>query len=173
MQPGGSAYCCCSLWQTNSTLNLKSFWLNIIFLSQLDLIHRYKLIPLGNQSYIEVLGEKKKELPLFGSGGLKFLWNTKFDQAMVAFLDCLQQFKTHIESVGNGFEMPYRIEKDKIGGEKGKKDKGGDGPEGEFYSIKMTLNSEEHWTKALKFVLTNLKWALAFVASNKYETEQA
>jgi beclin 1 len=115
---------------------------------------RYRLVPFGNQSYIEVLGEKKKELPLYGTGGLKFLWNTKFDQAMVAFLDCLQQFKLFIERMETGFNLPYRIDKDKIGDT-------GSGT----YSIKITLNSEEHWTKALKFMLTDLKWGLAFVVA--------
>ncbi|XP_065831269.1 beclin-1-like [Oscarella lobularis] len=129
--------------------------------NQLSLrFERYKLIPFGNQSYIEVLGEKKKDLPLFGTGGLKFLWNSKFDQAMVAFLDCLQQFKVGIEKAGSGFHLPYRIEKDKIGDAHGE------------FSVKMTLNSEEHWTKALKFLLTNLKWGLAYVAA-KYDKEQA
>jgi len=48
-----------------------------------------------------------QELPLYGSGGLRFLWDTKFDQAMVAFLDCLQQFKEEVER-SNGFSLPYR-----------------------------------------------------------------
>jgi len=33
------------------------------------------------------------------------------------------------------------------------------------YSIKMQFNSEEQWTKALKFMLTNLKWGLAWVST--------
>lgn len=31
--------------------------------------------------------------------------------------------------------------------------------------IRIQFNSEEQWTKALKFVLTNLKWGLAWVSS--------
>ncbi|KAI9579479.1 hypothetical protein GQX74_006016 [Glossina fuscipes] len=34
---------------------------------------------------------------------------------------------------------------------------------GTSYSIKIQCNSEEQWTKALKFMLTNLKWSLAFI----------
>ena len=49
-----------------------------------------------------------QELPLYGSGGIRFLWDTKFDQAMVAFLDCLQQFKEVVEVEGNGFSLPYK-----------------------------------------------------------------
>jgi len=30
---------------------------------------------------------------------------------------------------------------------------------------RIQFNSEEQWTKALKFMLTNLKWGLAWVSS--------
>ena len=55
-----------------------------------------------------------KELPLFGSGGFRFLLNPKFDLAMVAFLDCLQQFKEEVDKGKSGFNLPYRMEKGKI-----------------------------------------------------------
>ena len=35
-----------------------------------------------------------------------------------------------------------------------------------FFTIfRIQFNSEEQWTKALKFMLTNLKWGLAWVSS--------
>jgi len=116
---------------------------------------RYRLVPFGNQSFLESLDDRSKDLPLYGSGGLRFLWDTKFDHAMVAFLDCLQQFKEEVEG-NSGFSLPYRMEKGKI------EDTGGSG---QMFSIKMQFNSEEQWTKALKFMLTNLKWGLAWVSS--------
>ncbi|KAG5684916.1 hypothetical protein PVAND_014124 [Polypedilum vanderplanki] len=116
---------------------------------------RYNLVPYGNHSYIEVLGENKKELPLYGSGGFRFFWDTKFDAGMVAFLDCLQQFKEEIEKRDSGFYLPYRMDKGKIE----------DSPSGNSYSVKIQFNSEEQWTKALKFLLTNLKWGLAYISS--------
>eukprot|EP00112_Aurelia_sp_Birch-Aquarium-sp1_P011283 Seg2372.3 transcript_id=Seg2372.3/GoldUCD/mRNA.D3Y31 product=Beclin-1 protein_id=Seg2372.3/GoldUCD/D3Y31 len=116
---------------------------------------RFRLVPYGNHSYIECLEEKMKELPLYGSGGFRFFWDTKFDQAMVAFLDCLQQFKEEVERGDSGFYLPYRMEKGKIF------DSRGTGS----YSVRIQFNSEEHWTKALKFMLTNLKWGLAWVSS--------
>jgi len=116
---------------------------------------RYHLVPYGNHSYLECLADKSKELPLYGSGGIRFFWDTKFDQAMVAFLDCLQQFKEEVEKGDTGFCLPYRMDKGKI------EDTGS----GNSYSIKIQFNSEEQWTKALKFMLTNLKWGLAWVSS--------
>ncbi|XP_012258889.1 beclin-1-like protein isoform X1 [Athalia rosae] len=115
---------------------------------------RFRLVPFGNHSYIEVL-DQHRELPLYGSGGFKFLWDTKFDAAMVAFLDCLQQFKEQVEKGDSGFCLPYRMDRGKIE----------DSATGNSYSIKIQFNSEEQWTKALKFLLTNLKWGLAWVSS--------
>lgn len=115
---------------------------------------RYNIVPYGNHSYIEDL-INKKDLPLYGTGGFKFFWDTKFDAAMVAFLDCLQQFKEEVEKDDSGFCLPYRMDKGKIE----------DSSTGSSYSVKIQFNSEEQWTKALKFLLTNLKWGLAWVSS--------
>ncbi|XP_067825008.1 beclin-1 [Heptranchias perlo] len=122
---------------------------------------RYRLVPYGNHSYLESLTDRAKELPLYCSGGLRFFWDNKFDHAMVAFLDCVQQFKEEVEKGDTGFCLPYRmdVEKGKI------EDTGGSGGS---YSIKTQFNSEEQWTKALKFMLTNLKWGLAWVSSQFY-----
>lgn len=115
---------------------------------------KYKLVPNGNHSFIEVIGEQK-ELPLFVTGGIRYVWDTKFDSGMVAFLDCLQQFKEKVEKGEGSFRLPYVMNKGKIE----------DSSSNTHYSIKIKLNSEEQWTKALKFMLTNLKWSLTWVSA--------
>ena len=42
---------------------------------------------------------------------------------------------------------------------------------GNTFSVKMQFNSEEQWTKAMKYMLTNLKWGLAWVTS-KYTNKE-
>ncbi len=61
----------------------------------------YELVPLGSASYIRCIGIdlKDKDLPLYCTGGIKLLGHSKFDQGMVAFIDCLRQLQTHIEQV--------------------------------------------------------------------------
>lgn len=118
---------------------------------------RYKLVPYGNNSFIESLENKTRELPLYVSGGFMFIWTAKFDQAMIAYLDCLQQFKEQVEKDESNFKLPYEMQKGKII----------DSINGYSFSIKMQTNSEEQWTKALKFMLTNLKWSLAYVTSSQ------
>lgn len=98
-------------------------------------------------------------MPLHVKGGKKFYWDTKFDAAMVAFVDCFQQFKDEVEKSGSGFCLPYKMDKGKIENT----------ATGIAYSIKIQLNSEEQWTKALKFLLTNLKWGLAWISSQFVE----
>ena len=141
-------------------------------------------MPYGNYSYIKVLADEK-DLPLYGSGGFRLIWDTKFDagwvlldcvsqhdsfqfnthfpfSGMVAFLDCLQQFKEEMERGDSGFCLPYEMEKGRIWDKAGK----GQGSAGtvKTLSVKTQFNSEEDWTKAMKYMLTNLKWGLAWVS---------
>jgi beclin 1 len=131
------------------TTLLLSTLVNVCNLSLL----KYKLIPYGSQSFIQDMEGRKKQLPLYT--GSRLFSDSRYDMAMVAFLDCLNQFKRHIESVSKErFLLPYQIDKDRIG----------DGDE--FYSIRIQFNTEERWTKSLKFVLTNIRWGMAWVSAN-------
>ena len=38
-------------------------------------------VPYGNYSYIKVVAEDK-DLPLYGSGGFRLIWDTKFDAGL-------------------------------------------------------------------------------------------
>ncbi|KAM8814547.1 beclin-2 [Rhynchonycteris naso] len=115
---------------------------------------RYRLVPCGNHSYLKSLTGDGAELPLFCSSAL--LYN-KFDRAMTAFLDCMQQFKEEAEKGKQGLHMPCRIHAGR-----GLIEAPGAG--GELYSIRTHSNTEERWTKALKLMLTNFKWTLAWVS---------
>ncbi|KAK4499042.1 hypothetical protein PRZ48_009554 [Zasmidium cellare] len=125
----------------------------------------YELVPVGSTSKVIKLeypqtastadGKPKKTiLELFSSGdlplGLGFL-HRNFDNAMVAFLECLRQAGEHVERTTPkggqpGLKMPYTIVKDKIGD----------------VSIKLgNFGQEEQWTKACKYTLTCSKFLLA------------
>merc|ERR1712107_929293 len=70
---------------------------------------RYQLVPYGNYSYVKVLSEDK-DLPLYGSGGFRLIWDTKFDAGMAAFLDCSNSSKRRWRrgTVGSVFLMRWR-----------------------------------------------------------------
>ncbi|KAL8585049.1 hypothetical protein ACOMHN_043685 [Nucella lapillus] len=119
---------------------------------------RYRLVPYGSYSYIENLEwDRKKDVPkeltLYGSGGFKFFWDTKFDQGMAAFLNCLEQLW---KKINDGNNMPYVIYKDRLQ----------DRETHNSFSVKTQFNCEEQWTKALKFMLTNLKWCLSWIQAH-------
>lgn len=144
--------------EINAAWGQTTFLLNTLARVARIKFERFKLVPYGNQSFIEDLESKRRILPLHSASGLRLFNDSKFDSAMVAFLDCLNQLKQHIESNSQPhFMLPYKIEKDRIGDGK------------EFYSIKTQFNTPERWTRALKFVLTNLRWALTWVAASSIQ----
>lgn len=124
----------------------------------------YELVPCGNSSFIRVHKQQSdqqtnrqsgsktelnsmEELPLYGSGGWRPFGQAPLDKALVAFMDCFIQVEQRLKQYfPTGTQLlPYRMLKDKI------VDKDSQ------YLVKMQLNSEERWTKAMKCLLLNLK----------------
>ena len=59
----------------------------------------------------------------------------------------VQEFSDWIISQDNSFEVAYAIEQDKVAN----------------MTVRLQFNSDSKWTKALKFMLTNLKYCLNWV----------
>eukprot|EP00927_Polykrikos_kofoidii_P069260 TRINITY_DN64639_c0_g1_i1.p1 TRINITY_DN64639_c0_g1~~TRINITY_DN64639_c0_g1_i1.p1 ORF type:complete len:431 (-),score=92.48 TRINITY_DN64639_c0_g1_i1:130-1422(-) len=117
---------------------------------------QYRLLPRGSYSAIQAGGDV---LDLHsGDGGLaRFFSDRRFDLAMSAFLACLkdvarflQPQQQHQRDPASG--LPFKIEGDKVSG----------------FSVRVQFNQDERWTKALKFLLSDLKWAIAFVESREF-----
>ena len=135
---------------------------------------RFKPIPYGSNSYIEVISEQKHEnsesasqtssqlpnqtLPLYTTGsGIRFIWDEGYDDGMAAFAECVSQLSAAVELKSDGnVKLPYAVD------ERGRLH---DRTSGQYFSVRSRLNSEQHWTRALKMLLTNLKWATSFVSS--------
>lgn len=164
--------------------------------------HGYKLRPLGSTSRIEKLEypqdqtdtmrnptnkavqpAKVTQLELY-SGGASFeriFHARRYDQAMVAFLECLSQLGKHVERTptrvhdnnkpttskqpsvagamgSHALKLPYAIEGDKIWPR--------DRPD-DAVSIRLGVgfSGDESFTKACKYVLTCCKYLLAHVSN--------
>eukprot|EP01134_Creolimax_fragrantissima_P003767 CFRG3767T1 len=119
---------------------------------------KYKLCPQGSHSRIEKI-ENGQHLELWLSSGLQVFRTSYYDQGMVAFLFCLSELSKRIEELDERFKLPYEQkqgQKDKIGGA----------------SIKRGLpNTDEKWTKACKYTLTNLKWCLTWICKCVPDTQ--
>jgi len=112
---------------------------------------QYRLLPMGSCSKMEKASDKST-YELYGSSDIslgRLFWNRRFDNGMVAFLGCLKDLGAYAEGKEKKFQLPYKIEKDKIG----------------EMSIKIQFNDEETWTKALKYMLTNLKFLVLLCTS--------
>ncbi|OMO64297.1 Beclin family [Corchorus capsularis] len=120
--------------------------------------YRIKIIPMG--SYPRIMDSNNNTYELFGPVNL--FWSTRYDKAMTLYLTCLKDFAEFANSKDQEnnippekrFSLPYKIENDKV----------------ENYSITQSFNKQENWTKALKYTLCNLKWALYwFIGSTNFQ----
>ncbi|GAB2245151.1 hypothetical protein Droror1_Dr00000644 [Drosera rotundifolia] len=116
--------------------------------------YRIKILPMG--SYSQIMDESGNKYDLFGPVNL--FWSTRYDKAMTLFLTCLNDFAmfartqdlaNHIPPA-NCFTLPYEIVNDKVGKE----------------SITQSFNKHDLWTRALKYMLCNLKWVLYWFVLN-------
>lgn len=116
--------------------------------------YRIKILPMGSYPRIMDIGNNTYDL----FGPVNLFWSTRYDKAMTLFLTCLKDFAefARIKDLENNippdkcFKLPYKIDNDKV----------------ETYSITQSFNKPENWTKALKYTLCNLKWALYWFVGN-------
>jgi len=110
---------------------------------------QHRLLPRGSFSAIQVGGQMYQ---LYSSaGGIKsFFQNRDFDLAMTAFLECLKEVTRFLQR-DPSMRLPFKIEGDKVAG----------------FSVRNQFNQDERWTKALKYMLTDLKFIIAFVESRE------
>jgi beclin 1 len=120
---------------------------------------------MGSTSYIEKYDTshsslnpapppKPTVLELYSSGDLpvgRTIIHRRFNDAMVAFLECIRQLSRWVEASerGRGIKPPYTIDKDKING----------------VSIKLGVSQDAEWTSACKYTLTCCKFLLAHASA--------
>lgn len=112
---------------------------------------QYRLLPRGSYSAIQA-GNDTLELYSSDGGLTRFFSDRRFDWAMSAFLGCLNAVTRFLSRDPTKMPLPFKIENDKVGG----------------FSVRVQFNQDERWTKALKFMLTDLKWIIAFVESREF-----
>ncbi|KAL5999015.1 Vacuolar protein sorting-associated protein atg6 [Asimina triloba] len=119
-------------------------------------LYQIKILPMG--SYPRIMDTNNSTYELFGPVNL--FWSTRYDKAMTLFLACLKDFAefAHSMDLENNippekcFKLPYKIENDRV----------------ENYTITQSFNKQENWTKALKYMLCDLKWALFWFVGNTH-----
>lgn len=139
-------------WEINAAWGQAALLLETLAKSINVKFSSYKLEPCG--SYSRVLDSRGGVSELYGPASKIFCFS--FDRAQVGFLTCLKEYgealKNHgatIEKRNNSrgripFAHIYPIEGDKVGGQ----------------SIRYGLSRDKAWTKALKYMLVDLKYCL-------------
>ena len=101
---------------------------------------------MGSYSQMAKIGEENTHYNLYSEGGL---WKRRdYNRAMSAFLSCVQELGEYASRRDPSIHMPYEIKETKIGGN----------------SVLSHSNDLDEWTSALKYILTNLKWLIAWSA---------
>ncbi|KAG7398932.1 Beclin-1 [Phytophthora boehmeriae] len=103
---------------------------------------RNRLVPRG--SFSRVVNMYGKEYTLYCDGGM--FRRRGFNQAMVLFLECVEDAGRRAMKEEPSLNFPYKVERGKIGG------------------LPISLGNDEQWTRALKYMLTHLKWLLAWIS---------
>ncbi|CAI5705331.1 unnamed protein product [Peronospora farinosa] len=85
-----------------------------------------------------------KEYSLYSDGGM--FRRRGFNQAMILFLECVDDAGRRAMKEELLLKFPYKVERGKIGG------------------LPISLGNDEQWTRALKYMLTHLKWLLAWIS---------
>ena len=109
----------------------------------------YRLVPMGSFSRIFKRDDDKLVYDLYCASdiGLSRIFGYgSFDKGMCAFLECVRVLQDHVRACdASVLAPPYRISDNKI----------------EDLSIKLQFNTYDKWTRALKYMLANLKWLVA------------
>lgn len=115
-------------------------------------------VPLGSVSRMESLPDHTP-YELYGSADLslsRFFWYRRFDTAQVALALCAAQLADACEKRDAAFKVPYRITAD------GSLYPAHVGAAGAV-SVRLQFNAPDKWSRALKYLLTNLKALLTRV----------
>ncbi|PFH33844.1 hypothetical protein BESB_080600 [Besnoitia besnoiti] len=127
----------------------------------------YRLLPRGPYSCL-IRRKDDTVLPLQGgtseTGLSRFFYsNRRFDAATAAFLECVQELyealvhfarqpwppyaSPDLQTPLEPPELPFAIDGDRVGG----------------LSVRLQLSQDERWSKAVKYLLIDLKWLLGYV----------
>ena len=118
----------------------------------------FRLIPMGSYSRIE-RNSDGSVFPLHWDGGL--LRKRGFNNALISFLACVHEACVHAQQRDPTVQLPYRIwpSEGKIG----------DARTGE---LSICYSNDDRWPRALKFMLTHLKWLLVWISSNNFAVDE-
>lgn len=110
---------------------------------------KYRIVPKGSTSRLVKVEDPTRSYELSGPKS-RMYWRSNFGEAMVALLECVDEFGKWAQGMDEHFKPPYEIAFEKINN----------------FSIKQH-HKESDWTKALKYMLINLKGLVAWTSKHR------
>jgi beclin len=108
---------------------------------------KYQIFPMGCFAKISRVEDRTNVYQLFTDGAFSLFPKRNFNVAMVGFLTCIAELGSHVMEQDPTLQLPYEI----------------DAAEGKINSHPITLSAdEEQWTRALKYLLSDVKWIIAW-----------
>ena len=134
--------------EINAALGQTALVLHIISSRAGIKFKRYIIAPLGSFPRIIKADDRKTSFPLFiDPSSFSFFPKRNFNQALLGLMDCIQEFGDYISSYDPTLSAPYRISL-------------GDSSIGDMC---FTYGGDDEvWTRALKFMLADVKWIIAW-----------
>lgn len=115
---------------------------------------KFHLHPLGSFAKLTKVEDRRTILYLYIDQSFSLFPKTNFNRALGAFLVCLHEFGDYISKHDPTLSLPYSINSE----------------EGKVNDYLVFLgNDEDVWTKGLKFMLSDIKWIIAWAAKHSYD----
>ena len=108
----------------------------------------WRVLPRGSQSLMVNVQNSSQTLNLFCNSS--WLWKTSFNAGISAFADCVDELGDFARREDPSVILPHRVDRSTIGG------------------LSVHYSNSPEWTKAMKYLLTDLKWIIVWVARRRH-----
>lgn len=111
------------------------------------IFRKYQIHPMGCFARISKTDDRTSIYLLYTDGSFSLFPKRNFILAMIGFLTCISELGQYVTDQDPTLQLPYEI----------------DVQDGKINHLPITLsNDEEGWTRALKYLLSDVKWIIAW-----------
>lgn len=111
----------------------------------------YIIIPIGSFTKIAKVEDKNTFYSLFSDGSYSIFPKRNFNIALQGLLTCIDEIGEHVIHHDPTLQLPYKI----------------NSAEGKINNQSILVGSDdEQWTRALKYMLSDIKWIIAWSAKH-------
>lgn len=110
---------------------------------------KFDLLPMGNSPKIFRIDDRRTLYCLYADGSFSLFPKKRFNLALVGFLHCVDELGHHVNNRDPTLSLPYLIKPS----------------EGTINGQSILLGADDElWTRSLKFLLSDIKWIIAWAA---------